>query len=376
MVGRCSTILSFALLAVVVHASPLRAALFSPAAPKTLRQEMDLATVVVIAQSLSQDSGAKGSGEFEVVQVIKGEFLTMRPLVVRARRHPSAAGQQFLLIATGTSELRWQVVSPVTSVSSEFVDYLKQLSELPDHDIRQLEFFVRRLGDPDKQIAADAFAEVQAAPYGHLAQVRDIMDRRKLLAWIGNPESSAAQRSLYFQMLGIRGAVEDVALLESCMKAAKADPKTSAGLDEAIGAYLKLRGPAGLRTVEDLFLKDKSAAIQPVYSAIMALRYHLDRHDVIPRERVLMSMRLVLERPELADLVVGDFCRMEDWTVIEKLYTLFVEAETKEANWVRVPVLNYLRRCPLDKAKAYIAELKGIDPAAVSKSFKFFAIDS
>jgi hypothetical protein len=44
----------------------------------------------------------------------------------------------------------------------------------------------------------------------------------------------------------------------------------------------------------------------------------------------------------------------------------------EESNWVRVPVVNYLRACPKPEAKRHIEELKKIDPDAVKRAKTFF----
>ncbi len=79
----------------------------------------------------------------------------------------------------------------------------------------------------------------------------------------------------------------------------------------------------------------------------------------------------MLDRPQLADLVIPDLARWEDWTQMEKLVQLFKEANDK-SSWVRVPVINYLRACPKPEAKKYIAELEKIDPAAVKRANTFY----
>ncbi len=48
-----------------------------------------------------------------------------------------------------------------------------------------------------------------------------------------------------------------------------------------------------------------------------------------------------------------------------------VEA-TEETIWVRVPVINYLRACPLPEAETAIAELAKIDADAVRRASAFF----
>jgi outer membrane biosynthesis protein TonB len=43
-----------------------------------------------------------------------------------------------------------------------------------------------------------------------------------------------------------------------------------------------------------------------------------------------------------------------------------------ESNWVRVPVVNYLRACPLPEAKTKLDELAKLDPETVKRANSFF----
>jgi hypothetical protein len=85
---------------------------------------------------------------------------------------------------------------------------------------------------------------------------------------------------------------------------------------------------------------------------------------------LLAGLRHLLDRPELADLVIPDLARWEDWSSMDRLVTLFKEADDK-SSWVRVPVIQYLRACPLPEAAATIDELALIDPQAVKRASFF-----
>ena len=43
----------------------------------------------------------------------------------------------------------------------------------------------------------------------------------------------------------------------------------------------------------------------------------------IPNERLMQSMRILLERPELADLVIADLARWNDWSVQDRLMDIY-----------------------------------------------------
>ena len=56
---------------------------------------------------------------------------------------------------------------------------------------------------------------------------------------------------------------------------------------------------------------------------------------------------------------------------MDRLFDLYKNADEK-TSWVRVPVVNYLRACPLPKAKELLKECEKIDPQAVKRANTFF----
>ncbi len=99
----------------------------------------------------------------------------------------------------------------------------------------------------------------------------------------------------------------------------------------------------------------------------MALRFLGEESDVVPRERVLESLRLLLNEPKLADLVIADLARWGDWTVIDRLVAIYTDA-TAENLFVREPIVNYMKACPLPEAEAAVEKLREIDPEAVRRA--------
>jgi len=130
-----------------------------------------------------------------------------------------------------------------------------------------------------------------------------------------------------------------------------------------------LKGPEALDLVDRLFLdrKGREVPFTETYAAVMALRFLGEESDLVPRDRVLASLRLLLEEPKLADLVIADLARWQDWSVIDRLVTLFKEAQADNI-FVREPIVNYLRACPLAEAADAVAELEKIDPEAVRRA--------
>jgi hypothetical protein len=99
----------------------------------------------------------------------------------------------------------------------------------------------------------------------------------------------------------------------------------------------------------------------------MALRFLGEESDLVPRDRVLQSLRLLLEEPKLADLVIADLARWQDWSVVDKLSQIFKDAQADNI-FVREPIVNYLRACPLPEAAVAVKELEQIDPQACRRA--------
>ena len=201
------------------------------------------------------------------------------------------------------------------------------------------------------------------------------MQRDKLLAWINDKNVLASRRRLYLTMLGVCGSEDDASLLEELITRQEpaGEPKTA--LDALLACYLTLKGPEGMKLVEDRFLKDEKAEYTDTYSAIMALRFHGQEEKIIPKERLVEGLRHMLDRPQMADLVIPDLARWQDWKSMDKLVQLFKDADDK-SSWVRVPVVQFLKACPLPEAQQHIAALEKIDPEAVKRASFFVPLGS
>ncbi|HEX4148284.1 MAG TPA: hypothetical protein VHY20_04815 [Pirellulales bacterium] len=354
---------------------------FCSAVSMTLSEEIKTADAAIVARLVklpplpSEEQQAKGTfipaemakGTFEIVTVLKGPA-TLKP---GQKVEILFFGQQpidtkFLVVGADPKELAW---GTPTELSDKAAKYVAKLPGLPESGPRRLLFFQDYLENKDSLLAADAYDEFAKTPYAEVCQIKDQMRHDKLLEWIKDPETSTSRRRLFLTMLGACGSKHDLKPLENMMQ----DPQSRAALDALIACYLNLSGPAGMPMVEDLFLKNPKAEYTDTYAAIMALRFHGQETTVVPKERLVEGMRYMLDRPQLADLVIPDLARWQDWSVMGRLVKLFKDA-TDETAWVRVPVINYLRVCPLPEAKEQIEALKKIDPAAFERASQFIPL--
>jgi hypothetical protein len=368
--------------------SSAQACPFCSAVSLTFAQEIAQSEAAVIAKLVESPPaaalgpGAEGplpKGKFEVVEAIKGGDLVAAAGHTGDGAKPIEAivledkplGTLFLLMAIEPERLLWS--SPIR-LSERSVTYVKALGSLPEKGPDRLAFFMKHLEDEDEALARDSYDEFAIAPYEDLKGLADRMDSAQLLTWIEDPKVQANRRRLYATMLGVCGTPDDAKRIADIIAGkgpAAEHAEVRGGLDAMIACYVALEGDKALDLVDDLFLKrkgrDKEIPFTETYAAVMALRFLGEESDLVPRERVLQSLRYLLDEPKLADLVIADLARWEDWSVIDRLVTIFKEAK-QDNIFVREPIVNYLRACPLPEAAAAVEELAKIDPEAVRRA--------
>ncbi|MFO0942721.1 MAG: hypothetical protein U0930_18440 [Pirellulales bacterium] len=344
---------------------------FCTAVSQTLRQEMSQTDVVVFASFASSDSDSVST--FEVKKVLKGGSLASSGEKIRVSFFGKGLPNQvFMIMGVGPAEVLW---STPLRVSEKVQEYVNQVLTLSKDDVKaRLRFFINHLGESDPIIARDVFDEFASASYSEMLELKDAYNREQLLKWIQDTSISPDRRKLYLVMLGICGHKEDAQIIEKLLKSE--DPNRQAGLDALIACYLTLKGEAGLKLIEDLFLNDPKVGYNEIYSTVMAIRFHGTDGKIINPKRLAKALYPLLQRPKLADIIIPDLARWEDWSQIERVVQLFKESENTEVNWVRIPVIKYLRACPLPEAQVALKELEQLDPATFKRATMFFPLPS
>lgn len=340
---------------------------FCSAPSQTLRQEVTAMDVVAIGRlAAGQAETIDGQATFKIERVLQGDALAAAGQELAAPYFGSGKSTEvYLLMGVNSDGLLWS--SPLT-LSDSSVEYVTQLFKLPAETQPRLRFYAKYLQHPETLLANDAYAEFALAPYSDVVEIADSLDKDKLWSWLSDPGVSPDRKRLYYTLLGIVGGPEDVDRLSSLLS--KDDPESRAGLDALIACYLNLVGQEGLPLVEEQFLVNKKASYADTYAAIMALRFHGTDGTKISQEEIVKSIRLMLDRPDYADLVIPDLARWEDWSQVETLVGLFKAADPSN-NWIRQPVIRYLQVCPLPEAKVALDELKEIDPKAFQRAAIF-----
>ena len=105
---------------------------------------------------------------------------------------------------------------------------------------------------------------------------------------------------------------------------------------------------------------------------LAGLRFVRDQFEgLIPDERIVQSLRLLLDNRPIVDLVVPDLAYHRDWNSIDRLIVLFRSADEDESH-VRRSVVHFLLRCPEERAKELLEEVNELDPQAVKRVRRFY----
>lgn len=342
---------------------------FCTAVQQTFSEQMGTSDVVVLAELIQlpveppkDDQLPKGT--FRVTEVLKGQ-----PDVIAVGREFKSiiigqpqVGHNFLLMGVDPPEIAW--TTPL-KMSEAAIEYLRAVPKLPAKGVERLKFFQEYFEHAESMLAFDAYEEFARASYAEVGAMKPFLHRDRLLGWIQNPEISTNRKRLYFTLLGVCGTEDDLPLLESLI--ASDVNENRRGLDAMVACYLTLKGDSGLELIERQFFENPKSEYVDTFAAISAIRFLATEKKEISRDKILAALHKVLDRPTLADLVIPDLARWEDWTVIDKMVDLFKNS-TEDTKWVRVPVVSYLQVCPKPEAKLAIEQLKLIDPESVRRA--------
>lgn len=343
----------------------------------TLCEEIEQASVAVFGRSTGVTNthtqpanenrptipGAADYQQFLVNSVLKPHATTKVPKKIDvACLGQIEAGGLYLITGYGETHMEWSNPLPFSPAAR---DYLKQSLQLPAAQTDRLAFFQKYLEHPDETIRRDAYDEFAKASYADLQQLGSKMNREQLLEWIADGQTSARRKRLYLTMLGVCGTAADVAQLEPMVQAGQR--AVGDAFDALVACYLTLHGSAGLEQVRQWYLLGEDAEAADVYAVVTALRFHAEETDRIPRTAIAEALRPLARRPDLADLVIMDFARWEDWSLVEPLGELFPTLG-EEHLWVRGPILSYLRACPLPEAKTLLADLEQLEPDSFAQA--------
>ncbi|MEM6470235.1 MAG: hypothetical protein AAF802_11820 [Planctomycetota bacterium] len=337
---------------------------FCSALAPTLSDDLESSAAAVIArcESSVEDENGFWVCKMRIAEVLKGKTRLADSVIEVVSLEELSRDEAFWMVGFGDEEIVW---ADPKQVSDEAIAYLRQLDRLPKQGSKRLKAYLEFLKHSDPFISADAYNEFAEASLADITALKDVLDREWILKQLRDKTVPVHRRRLCWTFLSQCGKASDVGVFDECLSLKESDEKFDPGMDAAISCFVSLTGEQGLERIERDYLANADADYLDSFSAIGAIRVHGTELEIIPRERLAESLKLVLERPALADLVIPDLGRWEDWSAIDRVVELF-ENTTEQTHFVKSSVVLYLKACPLPAADTAIEKLRSIDPKAVS----------
>ncbi|WP_148080131.1 hypothetical protein [Roseimaritima ulvae] len=328
-----------------------------------MSDDMEDATAAVMArcESVSAEEDGFSFCRMQVTDVVKGDPRLANSVLEVSVLGDVSPGGVFWLVGYGETSLQW--ASP-EEVSAQAVSYFRGLTRLPDAGPRRLEYFLKFLRHGDPFVATDAYNEFAEASLADIAELRDQLDRQWIVDQILDPTIPVHRRRLCWTFLSQCGTAADAGLLDVSLRHRTADADFDPGMDAAIACCISLGGETALSRIEQKYMANPDAPYSDSFAAINAIRVHGTELDVVPRQRLSASLRHVLSRPKLADVVIPDLARWKDWSAIERIAELFATS-TEDNRIVQPAAVLYLKTCPLPAAAEALERLRALDPKTV-----------
>ncbi|MFN7875465.1 MAG: hypothetical protein ACK5PB_09110 [Pirellula sp.] len=344
---------------------------FCSASGQTMRQEMETMDVVALASLVKvSETPTDSLGTFRIDKIIKGDLYAKIGTTIEATYYgPPESSKTFLIQGVDPKSFVWSAPIALTEEAKQYLGKLLTLSEVP---VERLAFYQDYFEHPDFLLSRDAYDEFAQTPYDEVVKLKPQIKREQLINWINDPAISVDRKRLYYTLVAICDVKEDAKWMEAKIKSV--DEKERKALDALAAAYLSLVGADGLQVLVDSYFINQESDYVDVYAVVGALRFHATEGKKIEPLKVANAMAKLLDRPDLADLVIPDLARLEDWRHLEKLMTLFKQAKKPDDWLIRSPVINFMRACPLPEAEVMLAEMEKIDPASVKRAKTHFPI--
>ena len=321
-----------------------------------------------------------GTTEYEIVEVSRDPLKTLKAgdMLTLPRHRAGKPGDLCLLLGTKGTTVEWVPLD----VTEEGYKYIAQSPPIQKPAAERLKYYVKHLESKDPMVAADAYGEFGMANYKDLLAIRDQLPHDTLRKWVESPDTPSIRLGLYGLMLGVCGNADDAAMMEKKIVVSTQDYRL--GIDGVMGGYLLLTGDKGLQVIEKTKFEDEKVPFSELFAALQAVRFMRGYGtDVIPEERLKASLRLLLDRVDIADIIIADLARWKDWSVQDRLMEMF-ESEKYSVPSIRRAIVRYMHACTKDMpkeatqkpdhvaaAEKHLAELRERDPKLVKDVERF-----
>ena len=381
----------FILLAVAITATPLAACPHCPTnLGPTLAEQLAAADVALFVtwqrgDKGSVEEGRPGSTTFQILSIHHDKTArhVKKQRVALDRYWNGQKGDTFLLLGLAETGIDW---SDPIAITEPAIDYINNAPAADLPAAERLRYFVRFLDSPDQAVSADAFGEFAVAPFRDVAAAVKDLPPETVRGWLDDPKVDVTRLGFYGLLLGLTGGKEDAEYLRQ--RITQPTEEFRLGVDGMISGYLLLAGTEGLDVIDQNKLRDPKAEFSETFAAMSSLRCMWSAPECIPPERLRASMRILLERVELADLVIIDLARWQDWSVTDRLMQMYDDPDFNIPEIKRAIVRFYLvasRGKPdpasgalpphVAPATAHLDAIRQRDPDIVKQAERFFFLN-
>ncbi|MDA0588758.1 MAG: hypothetical protein O2820_19395 [Planctomycetota bacterium] len=349
--------------------------------------QTDAAVLVQWASGTKPTEESAGNTVYEVKQIMRNhkDKLKIGDQITLPRYRASQVGDLFVLMGSSGTTLEWGSPLEVTETAFNYI------SQAPSPEVptsKRLEYYARFLEYSDAMIANDAYGEFANSPYKDVALAAQKLPREKVRKWIESPDTPGTRLGLYGLLIGVCGNADDAELVKQ--KITEKSDDFRLGIDGLMSGYLVLTGDKGLAVIDEAKLKNTDVPFSETYAAMQALRFMWRYGEGrIEKERLRQSMRILLDRPELADLVIADLARWQDWSIQSRLMKMYGEGEYNIPS-IKRAIVRYMLVCSKDvpedaaagetsklpehvvSARQHVAALRKMDEKTVAEAERFF----
>ena len=334
---------------------------FCDAPSLTLAEQIGQANHLLLGKWVGGDKptdDSAGTAKFKVIEVgkSKGDIFKVDEVLELPQYIAGKQDGLYILMGPDLKLVDWSVPTEATESSWKYVSQLPMPATEEADKIERLAYFLDFLQHPELTVSNDAYAEFASAPYEIITPLRDRMPRDKLRQWVVDPETPVTRIGLYGLLLGLCGKDEDAEAMKQ--KILLPDTDFRLGIEGVMSGYLLITGEKGLEVLEQTKMlsttyvnkygEEVKLPFSEVYATMQTLRFMWTYEpDRINKDRLKQSLRILLDRPELADLVIADLARWEDWGVQERLMEMY-DKEEFDIPSIKRAIIRYFFYCSKD----------------------------
>lgn len=242
-------------------------------------------------------------------------------------------------------DYRWFDSEPVSREAWSYAIAAPSINLLPSD---RLPYYVKHLNASDKFIRSDAVAELRQAKLNDLIAMKDHMDREFLVRSLADPDVTAYQMDLFGILLGICGTESDGEVLLSMIENDQENRPQPSHFQYQTGiitGFLLLQGEKGITSLETSIWNVDHHNFADFYAVMKALTYLLESPpENLPRNQLLATLREMLKRPDVTDLIIYSLAKAEDWEILDEILKLYDDKEYDQPN-INREIIRYVWNC-------------------------------